>query len=150
MTYRREVDVTETTPPAAVVQPPATVVHERVYEAAPTPAPVYERPVVYASSPLGMVERWIVFVFGLVELLIGLRILLLLVAARQSNDIVRFIYNLSEIFVAPFRGILRIDEVQSGATALDVGAIVALVGWLVIELIVLALLRVFRPRATAL
>jgi uncharacterized protein YggT (Ycf19 family) len=149
MTYRREVEVTETTPPATVVQPPATVVHERVYEAAPAPAPVYESRVVYRSNPLATVERAIVFIFGLIELLIGLRIVLLLVAARQSNDIVRFIYNLSDIFVAPFRGILRIDEVQSGATALDVGAIVALVGWFVIELIVLALLRVFRPPATA-
>jgi len=145
MTYRREVEVTETTPPATVVQPPATVVHERVYET----APVYESRVAYRSNPLATVERGIVFIFGLIELLIGLRIVLLLVAARQSNDIVRFIYNLSDIFVAPFRGILRIDEIQSGATALDVGAIVALVGWFVIELIVLGLVRIFRPRSTA-
>jgi hypothetical protein len=138
MTYRREVEITEQ--PA----PPPTVVHERVYE----PAPVYEPTPAYRLSPYRVVERWIVFVFGLVQLLIGLRILLLLFAARESNDIVRFIYNVSEIFVGPFRGILRIDEVQSGQTALDVGAIVALVGWFVIELIVLALLRIFRPRAT--
>jgi hypothetical protein len=95
-----------------------------------------------------MVERWIIFIFGLIQLVIGLRIILLLVAARQSNDIVGFIYNVSEIFVAPFRGILRIDEVQAGATALDVGAIVALIGWFVLELIVLGALRIFRPRAT--
>jgi uncharacterized protein YggT (Ycf19 family) len=147
MTYRREVEITETTPPGTVVQPPATVIHERVYEPVPAPAVVHER--VYEPSPSRIVERWIVFVFGLIQLVIGLRIVLLLFAARESNDIVRFIYNVSEIFVAPFRGILRIDEVQSGATALDVGAIVALVGWFVIELIVLALVRVFRPRRTA-
>ena len=75
--------------------------------------------------------------------------MLLLLAARESNDIVQFVYNVSEIFVAPFRGILRIDEVQSGAAALDVGAIVALIGWVIIELIVIALIRVFRPSATA-
>jgi YggT family protein len=94
-------------------------------------------------------QRLIVFIFGLIELLIILRIVLLLFAARGSNDIVAAIYNLSEIFVAPFRGILSIDEVQAGATALDVGAIVALIAWFIIELIVLALLRVFRPAATA-
>jgi hypothetical protein len=44
---------------------------------------------------------------------------------------------------------LRIDEVQAGATALDVGAIVALIGWFILELIVIALLRIFRPRAVA-
>lgn len=127
MTYRTEVEVTE---------PAETVVHDRVYERRVEP------------NPLAVVRRWIIFIFGLIQLLIGLRILLLLFAARQSNDIVAGIYNLSEIFVAPFRGILRIDEVQSGATALDVGAIVALVGWFVIELIILALVRVFRPTAT--
>ena len=95
-----------------------------------------------------MLTRLIVFLFGLIELLIGLRIILLLVAARQSNDIVAAVYNISEVFVAPFRGILRIDEVQAGVTALDVGAIVALIAWVVIELVVLALVRVFRPAST--
>ena len=85
----------------------------------------------------------------IVQLLVGLRIVLLLIAAREANDIVAFIYNTSEVFVAPFRGILRIDEVSAGATALDVGAIVALVGWLIIELIVVAVVRMFRPVATA-
>lgn len=129
MTYRTDVEVTEPVDPYAAGR-------------------VVERRVEYRPDPLDVVRRWIVFVFGLIELLIVLRIVLLLVAARQSNDLVAGIYNISEIFVAPFRGILRIDEVQAGATALDIGAIVALVGWFVIELIVLALVRVFRPRAT--
>jgi YGGT family len=103
----------------------------------------------YRPSPLGVLRRWIIFVFGLIQLLIVVRIIFLLLAAREGNSIVSFIYSASEIFVAPFRGILRIDEVQAGATALDIGAIVALVGWFIIELIVLALVRVFRPSATA-
>ncbi|MGI8928417.1 MAG: YggT family protein [Candidatus Limnocylindrales bacterium] len=130
MTYRTEVEVTD---------PGETVVRDRLVE----------RQVVTSPDPLGVVRRLIVFIFGLIQLLIGLRILLLLFAARGSNDIVAGIYNISDIFVAPFRGILRIEEVQSGATALDVGAIVALIGWTVIELVVLALVRVFRPSATA-
>ena len=118
------------------------------------PAPVatgatIEREVTYRPNPLRTLERLIIFLFGLIQLLIVLRIVLLLVAARQGNDLVATIYNVSEIFVAPFRGILRIDEVQAGATALDVGAIVALIGWFIIELLVLALLRVFRPSRTA-
>jgi hypothetical protein len=149
MTYRREVEITEqpaapptvvAPPTTTVVAPPATVVQNEYVE----------RPVRrYGPSGLGILERWVIFIFGLIQLLIGLRILLLLVAARESNNIVSSIYSVSEIFVAPFRGILRIDDVQSGATALDVGAIVALIGWFVLELIVLGLLRVFRPSATA-
>ena len=130
MTYRTEVEITE---------PAETVVHDRVVE----------RRVDYAPSPLGVVRRLIVFIFGLLQLLIVLRIVLLLFAARGSNDIVAAIYNISDIFVAPFRGILGRNEIQSGATELDVAAIVALIGWTVIELVVLALLRVFRPSATA-
>lgn len=130
MTYRPEVEVTE---------PGETYVRDRVIE----------RQVVTSPDPLGVVRRLIVFIFGLIQLLIGLRILLLLFAARGSNDIVAGIYNISEIFVAPFRGILGRNEIQSGATELDVAAIVALIGWTVIELVVLALLRIFRPSATA-
>ena len=107
------------------------------------------RTVEYRSNPVVTIERAIIFIFGVIEALIVMRIVLLLVAARESNAIVAFVYDVSEIFVAPFRGILRIDEVQSGATALDVGAIVALVGWIIIELLVLALVRIFRPAATA-
>lgn len=130
MTYRTEVEVTD---------PGETVVRDRLVE----------RQVVTSPDPLGVVRRLIVFIFGLIQLLIGLRILLLLFAARDSNDIVAGIYNISEIFVAPFRGILGRNEIQSGATELDVAAIVALIGWTVIELVVLALLRIFRPSATA-
>jgi len=130
MTYRPEVEVTD---------PGETYVRDRVVE----------RQVVSAPNPLGVVLRFIVFIFGLIQLLIGLRIVLLLFAARESNDIVAAIYNISEIFVAPFRGILGRSEIQSGATELDVAAIVALIGWTVIELVVLALVRIFRPSAPA-
>ena len=78
-----------------------------------------------------------------------LRIVLLLLAAREGNDLVQAVYNVSEIFVAPFRGILRIDEVQAGIVALAFGAVVALIGWLIIEVVLIATVRVFRPTATA-
>lgn len=110
---------------------------------------VATREVSYRSSPGAMVERLLLFIFGIITGLIVLRIILLLVAARQGNDLVSFIYNISEIFVAPFRGILRINEVAAGQSALDVGALVALVGWAVIALLVFGVLRIFRPSSTA-
>jgi len=128
MTYRTDVDVVEPADPYGTV---------------------LTRKTTYGSPGFATLQRLIVFIFGLIELLIVLRIVLLLFSARGSNDIVSAIYNLSEIFVAPFRGIFGIEQVQSGATALDVGAIVALIAWFVIEAIVLALVRVFRPAATA-
>jgi len=116
---------------------------------APAEGTTQVRRVSYSSSPGAMLERLIIFIFGLIELLIIVRIVLLLVAARESNALVQFIYNLSDIFVAPFRGILGINEVQAGAAAFDVAALVALIGWVIIELIVIGLIRVFRPATTA-
>ncbi len=98
----------------------------------------------YRSSPAALLERGIIFVFGLIQVLLLLRIVLLLLAAREGNDLVAFIYNLSDVFVAPFRGILAINQIGAGQTALDVAAIVALVGWTILELIVLAAVRLFR------
>ncbi|MEP7360573.1 MAG: YggT family protein [Chloroflexota bacterium] len=113
--------------------------------------PVYEstRVTRYSQGPMAVLEKAIILIFSLIELVIVLRIVLLLLAARQGNDLVQVVYNLSEVFVAPFRGILRIDEVQAGISALDLSAIVALVAWLIIEVVVIAVLRLFRPSATA-
>ena len=133
MTYRTDVDVVET--PVEPIAPVAPAYHST-------------RVTRYAPSPLATVERFVVFIFGLIEAVILLRIVLLLLAAREGNDVVQFVYSVSEVFVAPFRGILRIDEVQAGIAAFDFGAVVALVFWVIIELIVIAALRVFRPTAT--
>lgn len=98
----------------------------------------------YRSSASSMVERGVVFVFGLIQVLLLLRIVLLLLAAREGNDIVAFIYNVSDVLVAPFRGIFALEQIAAGQTALDVAAIVALVGWTLLELLVLATVRLFR------
>jgi uncharacterized protein YggT (Ycf19 family) len=110
---------------------------------------VEETHVGYRPSGLGMLERLIVFIFGLIQALLLIRILLLLLAAREGNAIVAFVYDLSEIFVAPFRGILGADEIAAGNAELDVTAIVALIGWTILEFILLSLIRIFRPSATA-
>jgi uncharacterized protein YggT (Ycf19 family) len=99
----------------------------------------------YAPSGAGMVERLIIWIFGIVQLLIILRIVLLLFAAREGNPIVSFVYSITDLLVAPFRGIFGINEIAAGATALDIAAIVALVGWTILELVILGLVRIFRP-----
>lgn len=101
--------------------------------------------VTYRQSPFGMIEKAVVYIFGLIQLVILLRIVLLLVAAREGNDIVAFVYNVSDVLVAPFRGILRLEQIAAGQTALDIAAIVALIGWTIIELLVLGLVRMVRP-----
>lgn len=91
-----------------------------------------------------MARRIIVLVFGLIQLLIGLRIVLLLVNAREGNAIVKGILDLSQIFVGPFEGILGTNALHASGSTLDVAAVVAFVGWTVIELVVIWVVRIFR------
>ena len=89
-------------------------------------------------------RRIIVLVFGIIQLLIGARIVLLLLDARPANDLVAAILNASQVFVAPFEGILRTDSLNAGASTLDVAAIVALVGWTILELVLIWIVQLFR------
>ena len=98
----------------------------------------------YEPSPTGMISRLIVWIFGLIQLVLVLRIVLLLLAAREGNALVQFVYDVSDLLVAPFRGILGMDQIAAGQTALDVAAIVALIGWTIVELVVLGILGVIR------
>jgi hypothetical protein len=90
-------------------------------------------------SPSGgeMLRRVIVLIFGIIQTFIVLRIVLLLLNAREGNDLVAFILNTSQLFVAPFVGIFNQDALASGGSVLDIAAIAALVGWTILEMIVL-------------
>lgn len=91
-----------------------------------------------------MIRRVIVFVFGLIQLVIGLRIVLLLLDARTGNALVSGILDVSKVLVGPFEGILNTNALTSGGSTLDVAAVVAFVGWTVLELIVIWAVAIFR------
>jgi hypothetical protein len=89
-------------------------------------------------------RRIVILVFGLIQLVIGLRFLLLLVDARESNGLVSAILNISQLFVAPFDGILRTDALHAAGSTFDLTAVVAFVGWTILELVVLWAVGIFR------
>lgn len=91
-----------------------------------------------------MTRRVVVLLFGLVQVVIGLRFVLLLVDAREANGLVSGILNLSQLFVAPFEGILRTDALHSAGSTLDITAIVAIIGWTILEMIILWSVGIFR------
>jgi uncharacterized protein YggT (Ycf19 family) len=117
------------------------------YPAQPASGPVnvnasrgYAEPA--GPSALSYVGRIVSLLFGILAVMLGLRILLLLLVANQTNSIVDFVYNVTEPFVAPFRGIFAMDMVTpGGGSVFDIAALVALVGWLLIYLLVMAILR---------
>ena len=85
-----------------------------------------------------------VLAFGLIQLIIGLRFVLLLLDAREANGLVSGILSISQLFVAPFEGILRTDALHASGSIFDVTAVVALIGWTIIELVVLWAVGIFR------
>jgi hypothetical protein len=89
-------------------------------------------------------RRVTVFVAGIVQALIIVRIVLLLFDARASNGLVAFITNVSGVFVAPFQGILHTNALSTAGSVLDVAAIVALIGWTLVEGLVIAGIGIFR------
>ena len=91
-----------------------------------------------------MTRRVVVLLFGLIQLVIGMRFVLLLLDANQGNGLVSGILNISQLFVAPFEGILKTDALHAGASVLDITAIVAIVGWTILELIVIWAVGIFR------
>jgi hypothetical protein len=91
-----------------------------------------------------MSRRITVFAFGIVQGLIIVRIVLLALDARAANGLVAAILNLSQILVAPFDGILHTNALHSGGSALDVAAVVALIGWTLVEGLVFASISLFR------
>jgi hypothetical protein len=105
---------------------------------------VVERRVTRTPSGGELAGRIVMLLFGIIQVLIIFRIVLLLLNAREGNDLVSFILNASQIFVAPFNGMLNVDNLHSGGSVLDVAAILALIGWTILEALILAAVGVFR------
>src|SRR6266508_4100294 len=89
-----------------------------------------------------MIRRIVMLLFTILQGLLILRIVLLLLVANQGNDIVAAIINVTDIFVEPFRGMFQLDRVRADRSVFDVAAVVALIGWTLIEAVVIGLLSI--------
>jgi uncharacterized protein YggT (Ycf19 family) len=113
------------------------------------PTATYREERVVRNGPGGatLASRIVTLVFGILQTLLVLRIILLLLVANPGNDIVSFILGVTDPFVEPFRGMFSLDRVTADqGSTLDVAAIVALIAWTLIEALVLAAVRVFSRR----
>ena len=91
--------------------------------------------------------RIVTFGFGILQALLILRIILLLLVANPSNGVVDFIFGITQPFVEPFIGMFSLNRVVADqGSILDVAAIVALIGWTLIEALILAGLRIVSRR----
>ncbi len=97
-----------------------------------------------AAEKSELTRRIVGLVFGLVELVIGARVVLLLLDARTTNGLVSGIMNLSGPFVAPFDGILRTNSLTASGSVLDVAGLLAMAGWGIVAMIVYWILAIFQ------
>jgi len=93
-----------------------------------------------------VVARFVTFLFGVLQVALILRVILLLLIANTGNDVVQLIMNITDPFVEPFRGMFRLDRVTADRSELDIAALVALIGWSLVEILIIALVRVFDRR----
>ena len=131
--------------PAPIVERPAmaTRIDEPVTTVRTTDR-AYTEP---GPEGLSVVGRFVAFIFGVLQALLVLRLVLLLLVANPGNDVVAFILSVTDPFVEPFRGMFALDRIGANhGSVLDVAAIVALVAWTLIEGLVLAALRIFARR----
>ena len=105
---------------------------------------VVQESVTRRPSGAEVARRVVVFVFGIIQVLILLRIVLLLVGANDDRALVAAIYNVSGLFVAPFDNILGRESVRNGGAVLDLAAVVALIGWTLLEAIIIAGISIVR------
>jgi len=86
--------------------------------------------------------------FGILEALIGLRVLLKLIAANPNNAFAALVYRASSLFVWPFNGLTRTPAAEG--MVLDIPSIIAmfvyaLVAWAIVRLIWILLDRPVNP-----
>lgn len=84
------------------------------------------------------VSQFIWLLFGALEALIGIRVILLLIGANPASWFVAFIYQLSELFLWPFRNIVA--NPAFGNSVLEITSLIAmiiypLIGWAIVRLI---------------
>ena len=121
-----------------------TVVHHDEADDLGHGTAVTSRTVEHRPSGGAVAGRLVILIFGIIQALILMRIVLLLLDAREGNDLVAFILNASQIFVGPFEGILRTGALTAAGSIFDLAAVLALVGWTILEALILAAVGVFR------
>jgi hypothetical protein len=93
-----------------------------------------------------MIGRLVYWIFGLIELLLGLRVVLSLLGANKGNPFAQFVYNTSEPLARPFFSLFGYEP-SYGAMHLEVGTIVAIIVYAIIAAALVSLLSLPRHHA---
>lgn len=89
---------------------------------------------------LNTISRYLKYVLGFAELLLGFRALLRFLEASPVAPIVELLYRVTDVIMVPFAGIFRDITLQNGSI-LDLNAFSAMIGYPIILYIFIELLH---------
>jgi uncharacterized membrane protein len=104
---------------------------------------------VAAERRLGFLQviRIIWTVLGILEILLGLRFMLKLIAANPDSGFAKFIYGFTGLFVAPFTAL--VGTPTSGGTILEVTTLIGMAVYALLFWVIVRVLRVAADRPSA-
>jgi hypothetical protein len=84
------------------------------------------------------VSQIIWLLFGGLEALIGIRVILMLIGANPANGFTAFVYQLTQLFLWPFQNLISNPTFQNmtlEVTSIIAMIVYALLGWLIVRMI---------------
>jgi hypothetical protein len=99
-----------------------------------------ERTLTRRRDSLGRVEQVLDYLFGLLYALLAIRLVLELITARKSAGFVQFIAAVTNVFYAPFRGIVPNDNLD-GSHPIVWPIVIAIVAYVLLHAAIRGLLR---------
>jgi uncharacterized protein YggT (Ycf19 family) len=97
-------------------------------------------------SPADRTVRIIYLVFGVVEALIGIRVILKLLAANPDAGFTSLMYNVTQPFIALFQGVF--PDAQSKGSVLEVSSLLAILVYALLAFALASLVRIMGRRQT--
>ena len=100
-----------------------------------------------AKKPLhvrAVIEKFVFFVLWAVSAVLLLRILFFLLGANPAAPFINWLYNFSDIFVAPFVGIF--ETPVRGNNVIDLASIVAIFIYFIAAISIVKLINITNPK----
>ncbi len=91
-----------------------------------------------------LLAGFINFFVGIAEVFLGLRVVLRLFGANDSNGFVQWVYESSSVLLDPFRGIFPTRELASGSV-IDFSALFAMVVYGLLGMLLIYLVAALTP-----
>jgi len=109
---------------------------------------VIEDPSAPARVLVNRISELIWLLFGILDVLIALRVVLKLIAANPTSGFSVFLYNVTGVFLLPFSGLIASPVIGTGV--FEIFSIIAIVVYMLLAWIIVSLFRlIFMPARTS-